>query len=139
MVPYNQLTRWLMLAPMLICTWGCQSMDRQELTWQALHAVDVAQTLNAAGDPCYEEQAWLTKRLIGEQPSDPDVIAWGVGTALVHLWIARELERRDAPRWLQATWSIGTIGATGYTIVDNHRNGVRPWGANRDHAGCHVR
>ena len=21
---------------------GCQSMDRQELTWQALHAVDVA-------------------------------------------------------------------------------------------------
>ena len=114
-------------------------MDREELTWQALHAVDVAQTLNAASDPCYEEDAWLTQQIIGKQPSDAEVIAWGVGTAVVHMWIATELDRRDAPRWLQATWSQGTIGSTGYTIVDNHRNGVRPWGDNLDHDTCYVR
>ena len=74
-----------------------------------------------------------------EQPSDAEVIGWGVGTAIVHWWVARELERRDAPRWLQASWSLGTIGSTGYTIVDNHRNGVRPWGNNLDHDDCHVR
>jgi len=60
---------------------GCQSMGRDEMTWQMLHAMDVAQTLNAASDPCYKEDAWLTKRLIGEQPSDSEVLAWGVGTA----------------------------------------------------------
>src|SRR5690606_24078535 len=51
---------------------GCQGMDRRELTWQTLHAIDVAQTLNAASDPCYEEKAWLTQRLIGAQPSDAE-------------------------------------------------------------------
>jgi hypothetical protein len=129
----------LLVLPLFAAGYGCQSMDREEMVWQGLHVIDVAQTLNAASDPCYKETAWLTKRLIGEQPSDAEVIGWGVGTAIVHWWVARELERRDAPRWLQASWSLGTIGTTGYTIVDNHRNGVRPWGNNLDHDDCHVR
>ena len=129
----------LLTAFMLLSAGGCQSMDREQLAWRTLHAVDVAQTLNAASDPCYKENAWLTRQLIGRQPSDAEVIAWGVGIALAHGWISNELERRDAPRWVQATWSFGTIFSTGYTVADNHRNGVRPWGDNLDHDGCHVR
>jgi hypothetical protein len=119
-------------------TWlaGCQSMDRQEMTWQALHAVDVAQTLNAASDPCYKENAWLTKRLIGEQPGDGEVIAWGVGTAVFHAWISSALEERGAPVWVQKVWELGTLGHTSYAIGSNYQNGVRVFGDNKSVPGC---
>lgn len=126
------------------CLWwlgGCQSieMDRQELAWQSLHAVDVAQTLNAARDPCYQENAWLTKRIIGEQPSDADVLAWGVGTAMFHAWVSDSLESRHAPLWMHMLWDLGTLGHTAYAVGSNHHNGVRPFGDNRDVAGCYAR
>lgn len=117
---------------------GCQTMDNQELAWQALHAVDVAQTLNAAGDPCYREEAWLTKRLIGEQPNDAEVVAWGVATAVVHAWVSYNLEEHGAPRWLQKVWDLGTLGHTTYAISSNHDAGVRPFGDNRPVAGCYA-
>lgn len=127
------------VAPVLLCllAGGCQTMDQDELAWQALHAVDVAQTLNAASDPCYMEKSWLTKRMIGEQPSDAGVILWGIGSALVHKWVADQLEQRDAPRWAQTVWSYGTITHTGYAVMTNHENGVRPWGENENHDGCY--
>jgi hypothetical protein len=127
---------------LLICvSWlaGCQSMSREEKTWQVLHAMDVAQTLNAASDPCYREKAWLTKRLIGEQPSDGQVIAWGVGTAVMHAWVSNGLEERGAPRWVQKLWELGTLGHTSYAIGSNHEAGVRPFGSNRDVENCYVR
>ena len=116
---------------------GCQSMDKREIAWQALHAVDISQTLNAAGDPCYKEVSWMTTRLIGEQPSDAEVIVWGIATSIAHLWIANTLEERNAPRWVQAVWDLGTIGHTGYAVVNNHHNGVRPWGDNELHDECY--
>ena len=116
---------------------GCQSMDERELTWQTLHAIDVSQTLNAASDPCYKEVSWMTKRLIGEQPSDGEVIVWGIATAMAHMWIANTLEERNAPKWVQAVWDLGTIGHTGYAVVNNHDNGVRPWGDNVSHSECY--
>lgn len=112
-------------------------MDKREVTWQTLHAIDVSQTLNAASDPCYMETSWMTKRLIGEQPSDADVLVWGIATAITHRWISNALEARDAPRWVQAVWDLGTIGHTGYAVVNNHHNGVRPWGDNLTHSGCY--
>jgi hypothetical protein len=115
---------------------GCASMDRRELTWQAVHAVDVAQTLNAASDPCYQEEAWLTRRLIGAQPSDAEVLAWGVGTAVFHAWISDALEARGAPRWVQKVWELGTLGHTSYAVGTNHQEGVRPFGDNEPVPGC---
>ena len=116
---------------------GCQTMDRNELTWQTLHAVDVAQTLNAASDPCYREKAWMTRRMIGEQPSDASVLLWGVGTAIAHKLVADLMERRDAPGWAQKMWQYGTISHTGYAVVANHQNGVRAWGDNQNYDGCY--
>lgn len=115
---------------------GCQSMDSSELAWQSLHAVDVAQTLNAADDPCYIESYSITQAMIGKQPSDGEVLAWGIGTAVAHWWVSRTLERREAPQWLQKVWSLGTISHTGYTIANNYDNGVRAFGDNRPVLGC---
>lgn len=131
------------LVAVLACLWalgGCQSLevDREEMTWQALHAMDVAQTLNAASDPCYKENAWLTKRLIGEQPSDAEVVAWGVGTAVFHAWVSNALDDRGAPVWVQKLWELGTLGHTTYAVGTNHENGVRPFGSNREVEGCYA-
>ena len=138
--PRPNLARSLLAitALMFLClgNTGCQSMDREEIAWQALHAVDVAQTMSAARDPCYREAAWLTRSIIGEQPSEAEVLVWGVGTAIIHRWVGLALERRDAPRWVRVAWDLGTIGYTGYTVVDNHQNGVRIWGDNVEHDGC---
>jgi hypothetical protein len=116
---------------------GCQSVNKQEMAWQALHAVDVSQTLNAASDPCYREASWMTKRLIGSQPSDTDVMIWGIATSMAHMWISKTLEERNAPGWLQVVWDLGTIGHTGHAVVNNHRNGVRAWGDNVTHDQCY--
>jgi hypothetical protein len=115
---------------------GCQTMSNQEKTWQALHAVDVAQTLSAARDPCYQENAWLTRRLIGRQPSDTAVLAWGVGTAAFHAWVSHELDARSAPTWLRMVWELGTLGQTAYAIGSNYDTGVRIVADNEKVRGC---
>lgn len=119
---------------------GCQSLElsETELTWQALHVMDVAQTLSAARDPCYEEDAWLTRRLIGAQPETGEVLLWGVGTSLAHAWISNTLEDRGAPRWLQKTWSYATITSSGFAVASNHAEGVRVFGSNRSVEGCYL-
>jgi hypothetical protein len=121
---------------LLLCGAGCESLSRQEIAWQTLHAVDVAQTLDAARDPCYQESAWLTRQLIGRQPSDGAVLAWGAGTAVLHAWISQELEERDAPGWLRMAWDLGTLGQTAYAVGSNHTTGIRLLGANKDVPGC---
>ena len=130
--------RALLVLPAALLLAGCQSMDSEELTWQALHAVDVAQTLSAADDPCYEEEAWLTRRIIGRQPSDAEVMAWGVGTAVGHAFVSSSLERMEAPGWVQKLWSYATISHTGLTIASNHDEGVRIFGSNEDVPGCYL-
>ncbi len=109
---------------------GCQSMSRDEIAWQTLHVMDVAQTLNAASDPCYVESSWLTQQLIGDQPRHEEVLVWGIGTAIIHMLVSRTLEARDAPQWLQRAWSVTTISHTAYAVATNHSEGVRMWGDN---------
>jgi hypothetical protein len=115
---------------------GCQTLSDREKVWQALHAVDVAQTLSAARDPCYRENAWLTRQLIGRQPSDTAVLAWGVGTAVFHAWLSHEMEARGAPTWVRMAWELGTLGQTAYAIGSNHQNGVRIIADNENVPGC---
>lgn len=135
---WHAVRAWLAVFS-LILLGGCQSLElsREEMTWQALHAVDIAQTLSAADDPCYQEDAWLTQKLIGKQPSEAEVLAWGVGTAVGHALITHSLEAINAPKWVQKAWGYTTISYSAYTIVDNHDNGVRAFGDNKDVAGCY--
>jgi len=119
---------------------GCQSFEfsGEELTWQTLHVVDVAQTLSAADDPCYVEDAYLTRQLIGSQPSQGEVLLWGAGMAVGHAWVTGLLEERGAPAWLRKTWSYATITGTGIAIASNHAEGVRVFGDNKPVNGCYA-
>ena len=118
---------------------GCQSLNlsNEEVAWQTLHMVDVAQTVSAAKDPCYIEDAWITQRLIGQQPSAGEVLLWGAGIAVGHAWVSHQLEDRGAPGWVRKTWSYATLTSTGLTVVSNHAEGVRAIGDNDPVEGCY--
>lgn len=128
------------LAPAIIAgsllTGGCQSLSSEEIAWQTLHAVDVAQTLSAAQDPCYVEDAYITRQLIGRNPSTGEVLAWGAGIAVGHAFVTNLLERHDAPVWVRKTWSYATITSTGIAIANNHSEGIRVFGDNKPVEGC---
>ncbi|MGE0621160.1 MAG: hypothetical protein AB7I04_21920 [Pseudomonadales bacterium] len=119
---------------------GCQSLELsgEEITWQTLHAIDVAQTLSAADDPCYVEDAVVTRALIGSQPSQGEVLLWGAGMAVGHAWVSSFLQNQDAPMWLRKTWSYATITGTGIAIASNHSEGVRVFGDNKAVEGCYA-
>lgn len=129
----------LLLAGASLLSAGCESLDLsgEEIAWQTLHAIDVAQTLSAADDPCYEEDAFFTRALIGSQPSQGEVLLWGAGMAVGHAWITGLLERHEAPMWVRKTWSYATIAGTGIAIVNNHSEGVRVFGDNEKVNGCY--
>ena len=118
---------------------GCQSLSlsREEWAWQTLHMVDIAQTANAARDPCYIEDALITQELIGKQPSTTDVLLWGAGISVGHAWISHLLEDRGAPKWVQKTWSYATLTSTGLAVATNHAEGVRAFGDNQPVDGCY--
>lgn len=130
------------LAPMLVAGSvlfaGCQSLElsNEEIAWQTLHAIDIAQTVSAAQDPCYVEDAYVTRRLIGSQPSTGEVLLWGAGMAAGHAFVTNMLEQHHAPGWVQKTWSFATITGTGIAIATNHSEGVRVFGGNESVDGC---
>ena len=127
--------KWMIFA-CAIAVSGCQSLDSAEVTWQSLHMIDFAQTYNAIDDPCYVETNFFTQRLIGEHPTETQVMAWGIGTAVTHWFVAEMLDYYDAPIWLGLAWDLGTIGQTGYTVAQNRDAGVRMWGENETFEGC---
>ncbi len=135
--------RRTVLAPVLLTgsllSAGCQTFEfsNEELAWQSLHAIDIAQTVSAAQDPCYVEDAYLTRKMIGSQPSTGEVLLWGAGMAAGHAFVSGMLEQHHAPRWVQKTWSFATITSTGIAIASNHSEGVRVFGDNEPVDGCY--
>ncbi len=114
----------------MLFTGGCTT-THQEIAWQTLHAIDVAQTVNGpAGDPCFMEADPLTSSIIGEQPSKTEAIAWGLAAAGLHAGITWTLQRYDAPEWAQLGWQALTFTNTAYAVAQNHQHGIRPWGEN---------
>lgn len=106
---------------------GCSSVPRAELAWQALHAVDVAQTVQIARSDCFWEDDPITSKLIGEHPSTGEAIAWGVAWGGLHLGVTRMLEAWEAPRWAQVGWQALTIGNTLSAVKNNIDQGILPW------------
>lgn len=106
---------------------GCavyQDMSPQEKAWQALHLVDSAQTMNIVNNDCYDEGAFLTRKIIGEQPEKERVIAWAVGSSLLHAAVSKELDSGNYPKWMGVTWQSITLIDTGYSVYNNHGNGL---------------
>ena len=110
---------------------GCAASPTEK-AWQALHVIDVAQTINGpARDDCYREAHW-PKYVIGDKPSTEAVIAWGVVIGVAHYafdrWLT-ETGRADHPAW--RALRVLDLTYKGYTVGNNHHIGVRPWGANQ--------
>ena len=138
----RRLRRWLRGILPLIGTagffalGGCTTTG-QEIAWQTLHAVDVAQTVNGpAGDPCYMEADPLTSAIIGEQPSKTEAVAWGLAWAGMHAGVTWLLDRNEAPQWAQIGWQALTITNTASAVYRNHQAGIRPFGRNEIVNGC---
>lgn len=110
---------------------GCAASPAEK-AWQAMHLVDVAQTINGpARDACFGEGNPLTRRLIGRQPSTEAVIVWGVAIAIAHYsvdrWLARSGHADQA--WVRMLRALD-LGYKGFTIGHNHAEGMRPFGDN---------
>jgi hypothetical protein len=114
---------WIALTMLLS---GCQALKTPESqAWLALHAVDTVQTFRIADDPrCFKESDSLTRRLIGEHPSDGEVAAWAIGSAALHLGVTELLLRNEHPRLAKA-WQWVRIGVTAAAVADNYTIGVR--------------
>lgn len=120
---------------------GCVTLPQVntggEVAWQALHAIDVAQTVHgAANDPCYEEGDPITRRLIGSKPSPGGVAAWGLGLGALHYGVHWALADR-APAWLDTLYEA--LSVAGQAAVDHHNYsiGVRIGAQNRFDPYCH--
>jgi hypothetical protein len=120
---------------------GCAALPTDskppEAAYQALHAVDFAQTIQIARSPnCYHEADPLTKRLIGEHPSEGQVRAAWALTSTVHLavtgWLDREVDATDSKAWriARGTWHVLTIADAGREVVRNRSLGLMPFGGN---------
>ena len=114
---------------------GCalyRDLSPAEITWQALHAVDVAQTVDFAPEPCYVEADPIVRRLIGTKPSTGEVLVWGAAWSLLHVSVTRWLEQRsdDRSNWV-GLWQLVTITNTGFLVGRNHSKGVRLWDEER--------
>ena len=112
-------------------TTGCAASP-QEKVWQAMHLVDVAQTINgAARDDCFQEENPITRRLIGRKPSTDAVIVWGVAMAIAHYSLDRWLTRTgraDQPGWRALRYLA--VAEKGFTVGRNHAEGTRVFGDN---------
>jgi len=122
----------IIIALLMVLFSGCASMSSSERAWQAMHILDVAQTLNgpASGDPCWHEDGIPTKYLIGEQPTPEAVISWGVAYAVLHYYAGRWLDRSDLSDGVKTAIRSIDLGNTGYNVASNHAEGVRPFGDN---------
>jgi hypothetical protein len=115
---------------------GCTALEtRESQAWLALHAIDSIQSFHAAQQPeCFKEDDGVTRSLIGEHPSDAEVIAWSVGMAGLHLGVTEVLLRNDHPKLAKA-WQYVRIGVTASAIAQNHSIGIRVGSPNRPTAG----
>lgn len=98
--------------------------DRQDAIWLALHAIDVGQTVQTSRNHgCLYEQHPVTRNLIGRHPDTHEVYQWGIGYALARYAFYKYFG--EDIKWLKKVENVVRFEV----IYQNHRKGVRPWGA----------
>jgi hypothetical protein len=130
----------LSVALIVLTLAGCASVPEfnagAEIGFQALHAIDVAQTYHgAAEDRCYAEGDAVTRALIGSKPRKGAVLAWGAGYGAAHYGITRLLEAAGWER-AAAMWELVSIADTAAVVGRNYSIGVRIGRPNSDYPGC---
>lgn len=118
--------RWILLLAISILialSSGCASLSREEIALQTLHAADVMQTLQIAKNTCnYSESDPITKKIIGENPSESSVLAWGVGSALLFHYVSQRAD--EAEGWKRAAWYGAMLLTRGQIILGNEKEGI---------------
>lgn len=130
---------------MAACCTGCATLEssstKAEAVWQGLNALDTAQTVNIARRPdCFSEVDPLTSTLIGKKPDTAEVLAVGLAYAWAHDrvsgWLDRKVESavvndRNVGGWYVGRFLWHAVGLVGkaHTVNNNHRIGMRPFGA----------
>ncbi|HYM34239.1 MAG TPA: hypothetical protein VET48_02525 [Steroidobacteraceae bacterium] len=107
---------------------GCVALnERDEFTWQTMHAIDTVQTFHIARDPRYKEveSAWL----IGEYPDEKAVLAWSIGWSLAHASVTQLLIDHDYPKLTKA-WQYVTLTSVCNTVGNNAFVGIQIGGPN---------
>lgn len=118
---------------------GCAAMLPKtpgEWAFQAANGMDMLQTINHGSDPCYVETNGFTNSILGDNPGTGETIAFFFAVSAIHRAISWELQEQDVPKWVQRTWEAVTFVPKAYTVYDNHQNGVRMWGDNKQIEGC---
>lgn len=120
---------------------GCATLDKQDVTWLALHAVDVGQTVTIArngysdwegpGNGCWiEEKNPITAAWIGKDPDPAHVYRWGVGWAAIRFGVFWAAEKLGASEKAISRAKTFTNGVTFGNVVRNQHFEVRAWANN---------
>lgn len=115
---------------------GCADIKQfnrgAEATYQAVHIVDMVQTVHGpASDSCYAEVDPISRAVVGPHPSQATDIAWGFSESLIHYGVHRFLAGHE---WNVAdtVWQALTIGAASQAVVRNYQIGIRIGAPNTD-------
>lgn len=91
-----------------------------EIAWQVMHVVDVMQTLEIQDHPNLRESHshWI----IGRQPDDDNVYAWGLASAVTHYYLMKWIDNNT--RYGKIIRRV-EIGYKAGVIHKNHQLGIR--------------
>ena len=91
--------------------------------YQALTAVDVAQTMRALDHPCgcyYEANP-----LYGKNPSDFQIVATTLAFNAAHAYLVLRMVETGQPEWLIKTVTYGSIAVRAGVVYHNFSIGIR--------------
>lgn len=93
-----------------------------EAIWQAMHMIDVMQTIEIAHSDYHAEGENLTNFLISSHPNDTQVYAWGIGSAVAHYFIFKHIDKHS--KYARRIRVIDNFYKLSF-IVGNHQAGIR--------------
>ncbi|KKM83820.1 hypothetical protein LCGC14_1305550 [marine sediment metagenome] len=92
---------------------------KYEMVWQVLNVIDARQTSRIQGMPGLYEKDWMTRPLIGLQPSTQDAYQIAATYAVSHYLISKYM-----PKKLRPYWHGGMIVGKFIVIQKNHGYGL---------------
>lgn len=118
--------KWMAILVVIATVSACgRPFTRGELTYQILHAADMAQTAHGASLDCFVEYHPVTRRIIGKSPTPEGVVAYWAVTAAGHKIIGDFLLDRGY-RKTYAVFQAISITDTTAAIAFSYSNGARP-------------
>lgn len=111
---------------------GCgtlQQMPAHEKAFHALNLIDTGQTVHQAREPmCWREVGFPSRQLVGSHPSELEVYGLMAGYSLAYHKLSQWRPESRFGRVAKKVVIGVTLVAKGAQVVENDREGVRPWG-----------